>query len=150
MKSIVVILSLMGCDDAAKNCEQIEATNVVFASQDACLRASEDFFQAHADASYPMVLAKCDIKTPTEVASRPTIDIENEDLSIHNDEIVPVEFTQAELEEKGWFRVTLGNAGNAVKKPIVGAANGIANGTTSAATWVGKRAKSAVDLVNPF
>lgn len=146
MKSAIIILSLMGCDDAAKNCEAIEVNNAQFVSEAACLRASESLFEEHASAEYPMIMAKCDLKTPAELAGRPAI--QDTDASDAAHEVVTVDLS--EPEEDGWFRVGVKESVAKVTKPVADAANGIATKGQDTASWLVDRVWAAVDYVNPF
>lgn len=146
MKSAIIILSLMGCDDAAKNCEYIEVQNRHFTSEADCLRASEDVFESQAGADYPMVMAKCDLKTPATLADRSLIDDADANELAH--EVVTVDLS--EEEEKGWFRVGAREAVTKVAKPISDAASTVASRSQDTAGWLVDRAWAVVDYVNPF
>ncbi|GAB4357259.1 MAG: hypothetical protein Kow0026_17460 [Oricola sp.] len=65
----LIVLSLLGCDDAGKQCEYLKAADRRFATIEACQAASESVLSASAGADYPAVVAIC--APAAETAGRP-------------------------------------------------------------------------------
>lgn len=126
MKEAVIILSLMGCDDNADNCQYIDTPDAVFASEEDCLRRSDELFELHASADFPMILAKCDAKEFVNVEGLPDSDVEVADadpeLAAHDQ--IPVQLSTG--KEEGWFQVAVRNPSRGLferTKSLVGAIN---------------------------
>lgn len=148
MKSAIIILSLMGCDDAGNNCEAIQVNNAHFTSQAECLRASEDLFEAQANADYPMVMAKCDLNAAAALTERPA----NQDVDANefDHEIATVEYSEEPIEANGWFRLGVKESVAKITKPVADAASTIAESGQDSAQWLVDRTWAAIDYVNPF
>jgi hypothetical protein len=68
MKTAIVIMSILGCDDSATQCHYIETVNQRWASIDACDASSEARLNALSVLDYPMVVAVCETEPGGELA----------------------------------------------------------------------------------
>jgi len=65
----LIVLSLLGCDDAGTHCEYLRAADRQYATMESCQSASDAFLAASQDADYPAVVAIC--APAAETAGRP-------------------------------------------------------------------------------
>ena len=59
MKTMLIILSVLGCDDAVKTCDVLEAPARTYQSQAECQVASLKIVEESRDQPYPTVVAQC-------------------------------------------------------------------------------------------
>lgn len=145
VQEALIVLSLLGCDDAGVTCDHIRTVDHRFETVEACSAASEQYLAATQDANYPAIVAVCqpvaelaDVppETPGEVASAP----------------LDTPVAPPEAEEKGFLaRVAAAVAGLApdrdtLTRPLEVAADGAARAGSAVIVGVKRVAKA----VNPF
>lgn len=59
IKAAMVMMAIMGCDDGARKCVQLEATEPRWETVAACDQASEQELAKYSNANYPMIIAIC-------------------------------------------------------------------------------------------
>lgn len=70
MQAALIVMTIMGCDDAATACHYIATPEERWPSIALCESASEEQLRAYANRSnYPVLIAAC--QTPTETAATP-------------------------------------------------------------------------------
>lgn len=67
MKTAIIVMSILGCDDSATQCHYIEQVNQQWSTVQACDAASENALANYRDRNYPMVVAVCQSPTATDV-----------------------------------------------------------------------------------
>jgi hypothetical protein len=67
MKTALVLMTFLGCDDSATDCHYLATSQQRWASIELCDAVSEKELERYANASYPVVVAVC--QTPGEQTS---------------------------------------------------------------------------------
>lgn len=140
MRTAMVIMTILGCDDSTTDCQYVATLNQRWPSVELCNAVSEKELSAFANVSYPVVIAVC--QDPT-VASAAT----TSPSTVPKSQEVPADFSAVRtLEEqreeersmaaKAVDRVnnmlpTRGNVENLIKGPVRIVENGY--------SWVAQR-----------
>ncbi|UXS01550.1 hypothetical protein [Agrobacterium tumefaciens] len=66
MKTALVLMTILGCDDSATQCNYIATSQQRWTSIELCDAVSEKELESYANAPYPVVVAVC--QTPDETA----------------------------------------------------------------------------------
>lgn len=72
MKTALVLMTFLGCDDSATDCHYIATSQQRWTSIEMCDAVSEKELERYANASYPVVVAVC--QTPSEQTASATPD----------------------------------------------------------------------------
>jgi len=59
MKTVFIIMTILGCDDSVRQCEYIDQVNAQYDTVQACDSASEKALSTYGDRNYPVVVAVC-------------------------------------------------------------------------------------------
>ena len=65
MKTILIILTLLGCDDSGQQCDVLELPEQAFETQEACMDAADLLLDRSLDEPYPLLLTQCATKDET-------------------------------------------------------------------------------------
>ncbi|MDI7864059.1 hypothetical protein MRS76_19100 [Rhizobiaceae bacterium n13] len=69
MKTALIMMSILGCDDTGSQCHYVKTQQQRWTSIELCDAASERELSRISDVDYPMLVAVC--QTPIDIASRP-------------------------------------------------------------------------------
>lgn len=69
MRTAMVIMTILGCDDSATDCQYVATLNQRWPSIELCNAVSEKELSAFANVSYPVVIAVC--QDPTVASAAP-------------------------------------------------------------------------------
>ncbi|WP_288429407.1 hypothetical protein [uncultured Agrobacterium sp.] len=92
MRTALVLMTILGCDDSATDCRHIATLQQRWTSIELCDAESEKQLGNYANASYPVVVAVC--QTPDAPADKPAIA-----NAAPNDTQPPAQQTEAQEEE---------------------------------------------------
>lgn len=65
MKTVFIILSLLGCDDAVQSCDVLASPARTYQSEAACRAASLTLLEEAVDRPYPTIVAQCGTREET-------------------------------------------------------------------------------------
>jgi hypothetical protein len=141
VKEVLIVLSLLGCDDTGAQCHYLRAAPERFETVEACREASEMELAASAAEEYPTVVAMC---APDLAGAEP--------LPPESPLEAELQVTPEEAENTGFLgRIGAGVAAalpdrETVGKPVIVVKDG--------AVWVGNAVivgvSRAAEAVNPF
>ena len=66
MKTAFIIMTILGCDDSAKQCHYIDQVNTQYDTVQACDGASESALYNYRNRNYPVVVAVCQSPAATQ------------------------------------------------------------------------------------
>lgn len=69
MRTAMVIMTILGCDDSTTDCQYVATLNQRWPSIELCNAVSEKELSAFANVSYPVVIAVCQDPTATSTAA---------------------------------------------------------------------------------
>lgn len=96
MQEAIIILSLLGCDHEERNCNFIDTVSAHYETVAECESDAGRALLSKADANYPVVMAKCEMKAPLML-------VEERAISQPPNSAVAVAMPQA--EQSDWFVV---------------------------------------------
>ncbi|MEM1376259.1 MAG: hypothetical protein AAGG69_02615 [Pseudomonadota bacterium] len=156
MQNALFILTVLGCNDAATQCETLQAEQATYASVDACYAQSEALFTQNADAQYPVVMVRCDPASDVlpSVASRPKTELADATPVIVG-EPAPAPIAGV------WYRIRPGERIADAVEPVAKRAETVAKGTretvsdlmdgaVSGAANAWRWTRKAAGQLNPF
>jgi hypothetical protein len=75
MKTALILMTILGCDDSVNQCEFVETPPERFVSIEFCNAASEQFLSRYSNIGYPTAVAVCQMPPPeiTEALSSPAL-----------------------------------------------------------------------------
>jgi hypothetical protein len=133
MKTVLIVMTLMGCDCDAKICEYIKTADAGWTSIERCRADEENQIRQNTKVDYPLITATCTAKSAPGpvVASRsftvpePAADRPIETLALGTPVAAPV--TVATKTKFGYRMITV---------PLTHAYDSTATAATRAAGWV--------------
>lgn len=96
MKTALVLMTILGCDDSATECNYIATSQQRWTSIELCDAVSEKELESYANAPYPVVVAVC--QTPEETAPQ-TAGNTTPDASQPQQQATAPEATEQQQEE---------------------------------------------------
>ena len=121
MRTAMVIMTILGCDDSATDCQYVATLNQRWPSVELCNAVSEKELSRFANVSYPVVIAVC--QDPTVASASPTAPKSTDTTG--SPEPTPEETRQEEqsMAAKAMDRVktilpTRDNVENLIKGPV--------------------------------
>ncbi|RCW84354.1 hypothetical protein [Phyllobacterium bourgognense] len=131
MKTVLIVMTLMGCDCDAKICEYIKTADAGWTSIERCRADQENQIRQNTKVDYPLITATCTVKSAPEsvVAGRsftvPAADRPIETIALGTPIVAPV--TVATKTTFGYRMITV---------PLTHAYDSTATAATRAAGWV--------------
>ncbi|WP_421853952.1 hypothetical protein [Oricola sp.] len=138
MMETLIVLTLLGCDDTATQCNYLRTVEQRYATAEECGLAADRLLAEADDGRYPVVVARClqpaeTVASGPELPAVPEVDSEPIDIIMYE----PPEWDVVEV------RTSPG-------RKLRGMAVALVSGTAQAAGSVSRRAGALIDWVNPF
>ncbi|MBR0555674.1 hypothetical protein J5J10_08260 [Ciceribacter sp. L1K23] len=81
MQTALIIMTILGCDDAVSQCDYIDSPRERWVSVELCHAASEKLLNGFTNAGYPTVIAVCQEPEPAPVTAEATPAPETQDTA---------------------------------------------------------------------
>ncbi|MEL6203273.1 MAG: hypothetical protein AAFR39_13040 [Pseudomonadota bacterium] len=162
MQEALFVLTVLGCNDAATQCQRMETEQVQYVSLEDCYADSEAMMVANSDAPFPVFLARCDTlgSQPTEAAINDVVmtgslepPVLDETETATSQESTQAAEVQEPVKPGVWYRVRPRNVISTVTKPAKGLVEGAGNVASSAVEGAGnvlKKTGQTIKRLNPL
>jgi len=100
MKTALILMTILGCDDSVNQCEFVETPPERFVSIELCNAASEAVLARYSNIGYPTAVAVCQTPPPEVTEALASLAPQANDSAAHAATIVPNEDQKKTLKDR--------------------------------------------------
>jgi len=100
MKTALILMTILGCDDSVNQCEFVETPPERFVSIELCNAASEDVLARYGNIGYPTAVAVCQLPPPEITEALAPLPLQTDDSAAAAAQVLPNEDQKKTLKDR--------------------------------------------------